>query len=86
MEFSTQKRICCQSKVQKRMPSIGVDWPCGQAADERGQLWQGLFSGSPFDDVPSVGTASVPASIITKQNAITIGKSKDFIELFSMLG
>ena len=41
----------------------------------------------PADDgISPVGTIFVPASFITKQNANTIGKSKDFIELFPMLG
>lgn len=54
--------------------------------NECGRQWQGLFLGLSHDGVSSVGTAFVPASIITKQNANTIGKNKDFIELFSMLG
>ena len=37
----------------------------------------------PADDgISPVGTIFVPASFITKQNANTIGKTKDFIELF----
>ena len=68
----------------KKCQSIAYIGFCGRAADGSGRPWQALFRGPPVDGVSPVGTAFVPASVITKQNTNTIGKNKDFIELFSM--